>query len=200
MVASVQNASSNGKPGLLLIEFQKTWTEKGIFSFIIRKQYESKGVLDNTLRVLTAARGHGVPVFQAPLVLDKEDRARYKKTPLPARLFKRFEKGTWKAEFTDGVFEEGDVVIQGRSSYDATIDSDLVERLNEEGVDRVYVGGFTTDHCVKDTMKSLIEKGFDPVMVSDCTATRSDRLQARIEGQFRTIDSRTLVDRFEKGI
>ncbi len=186
--------SATTNSALLLIEFQKTWTDKGIFHFLIKSQYQSRGVLQNTKDVLSVARPKGWPVMQAPLILDKDDPARYKKTPLPARLFKRFEKGTWKAELTDGIYDASDIVIKGRSSYDATIDSDLLDRLHDNNIQTVYVCGFTTDHCVKDTMNTLMAKGYDCVMVTDCTATRSGSLQSKIEQSFKTIDSQALID------
>ena len=115
------------KTAILLIEFQKTWTEKGIFHRIIKKELLSREVISNARKVVTAARDRGVKVFQAPLILDKTDKTRYKKTPFPARLFKRFTKGTWKAEFTDGIYEDTDIVVKGRYGFDACEGSDRSE-------------------------------------------------------------------------
>ena len=41
---------------ILLIEFQKTWTEKGIFYKLIKKEYLSRNVLGNTKQLISAAR------------------------------------------------------------------------------------------------------------------------------------------------
>ena len=103
----------------MLIEFQKTWTEKGIFHKIIKKEYTQRNVLSNTKQLISGARKQGVKVIQAPLILDKADKERYKKTPFPARLLKRFTKGTRKAEFTDGIYEKTDILVQGRCGFDA---------------------------------------------------------------------------------
>jgi len=183
---------------ILLIEFQKTWTEKGIFFKIIKKEYSSGNVLSNTKEVVAAARKHNVKVMQAPLILDKTDKERYKKTPFPARLLKRFIKGTWKAEFTDGIYETTDIVVQGRCGFDACEGSDLEQLLKENGIKNVYVCGFTTDHCVKETMNSLISKDFHCVLVSDCTATKNNKLQKKIEKEFEIISSKQLKKDIEK--
>jgi len=183
---------------ILLIEFQKTWTEKGIFHKIIRKEYTSKNVLGNTKEVVAAARKQGVKVMQAPLILDKTDKERYKKTPFPARLLKCFTKGTWKAEFTDGVHEATDIVVQGRYGFDACKGSNLEQLLKENEINNIYVCGFTTDHCVKETMNSLIDKGFHCILVSDCTATKNNKLQKEIEKEFEIISGRQLIKDIEK--
>jgi len=178
---------------ILLIEFQKTWTEKGIFYKIIKKEYLSRNVLENTKELISSARKNGVKIIQAPLILDKADKERYKKTPFPARLLKRFTKGTWKAEFTDGIYEKTDIVVTGRCGFDACEGSNLEKLLKENGIENLYVCGFTTDHCVKETMNSLISKGFNCIMVSDCIATKNNKLQREIEAEFETILSREVI-------
>jgi len=182
---------------ILLIEFQKTWTEKGIFRRIIKKEYERRDVLNNTKGLISIARKERVQIIQAPLILDKKDR-NYKKTPFPARLLKRFTRGTWKAEFTDGIYEQTDLVIEGRYGFDATKGSNLEEILKHNNLKTVFVCGFTTDHCVKETMNSLIDKGFECVMVSDCTATKSNKLQEKIEQEFSIIKSKGLIEKLKQ--
>ncbi len=181
---------------VLLIEFQKTWTEKGIFRKIIKKEYEQRNVLSNTKNLISEARKEGVTVIQAPLILDKTDK-NYKKTPFPARLLRRFTKGTWKAEFTDGIYEKTDIVVQGRFGFDACEGSDLEQLLKQNDIKTVFVCGFTTDHCVKETMNSLIEKGFECIMVSDCTATKNNKLQKKIENEFIIIRSENLIGKLK---
>ncbi len=179
---------------ILLIEFQKTWTEKGIFRKIIKSEYEQRNVLNSTKSLISNARKEGIQVIQAPLILDKKSE-NYKKTPFPARLLKRFTKGTWKAEFTDGIYESTDLVIEGRYGFDATEGSNLEEILKKNNVKTVFVAGFTTDHCIKETMNSLIEKGFECIMISDCTATKNNKLQKKIENEFTIITSKQLIEK-----
>jgi len=189
---------NNNDTIILLIEFQKTWTEKGIFYKLIRKEYESRNVLKNTINLVEAARRDGYKVIQAPLILDKEDKERYKKTPFPARLLKRFTKGTWKAEFTDKILDSTDIVIKGRYGFDACKGSNLEQTLIDNKIKTVLVCGFTTDHCVKETMNSLIDKGFNSIMVADCTATKNNKLQRKIELEFKTITSNDAIEQINK--
>ena len=183
---------------ILLIEFQKTWTEKGIFRKIIKKEYESRNVLNNTNKLIASARKNNNPVIQAPLILDKSDKKRYRKTPFPARLLNRFTKGTWKAEFTEGIHKPTDIVIEGRYGFDACKGSNLEQQLRENKIETVFICGFTTDHCVKETMNSLMEKGFNCIMISDCTATKNRKLQMKIESELEHIKSEEAIQRLQK--
>ena len=190
--------NSNKQAAVLLIEFQKTWTEKGVFHKIIRKEYESGNVLNNTKKLIASARANNNPVIQAPLILDKSDKEKYKKTPFPARLINRFTKGTWKAEFTEGIHKPTDIVIEGRYGFDACKGSNLEQQLRENKIEIVFICGFTTDHCVKETMNSLMEKGFNCIMVSDCTATKNQKLQKKIESGLQHIKSEEAIKRLQK--
>jgi len=179
---------------LLLIEFQKTWTEKGIFHKLIKKEYEKRNVLDNTIKTAEFFRELNIPVIQAPLILDKSDKNRYKQTPFLARLLKQFTINTSKAEFTEGIYKKDDISVTGRYSYDAFKGSNLEEILKENQIETVFVAGFTTDHCVKETMVSLQEKGYKSVMLSDCTATGNAKLQMKTESEFETILSSEIIN------
>lgn len=182
---------------ILLIEFQNTWTKKGVFYQLIKNEYTQRRVLENTIALTECARKNGVQIIQAPLVLDKNSE-NYKRTPLPARILKRFTKGTWKAEFTDGIYDSKDLVTEGRYGYDVTQGSNLEKILIQENIKTIFVCGFTTDHCVKATMISLNRKGFKCVMVSNCTATRKKSLQDNTEKEFSIISSGELIMKIQK--
>ncbi|MBI4733958.1 MAG: cysteine hydrolase, partial [Rubrobacteridae bacterium] len=174
---------------IVVIEFQKTWTEKGFFNRLIKKEYESRNVLDNTTALLLKARTLGLHIIQAPLIIDKKDKKRYRKIPLPPKLFRGFIKGTWKAEFTEGIHEKTDVVVTGRCGFDATEGSNIEEILQQKEVKNIFLCGFTTDHCVELTMKTLISRGYNCALVSDCTATRNAAIQKKVENRNKTMTS-----------
>lgn len=45
-------------------------------------------------------------------------------------------------------------------SYSAFDGTDLAERLREQGVEEVWVGGLATDYCVKNTVLDALREGF----------------------------------------
>jgi len=166
---------------IVVIEFQKTWTEKGIFKWMIDKELTSRNVVKNTKQFLDKARKRGFPIIQAPLILDKSNKEQYAKMPFIPKFFNRFTANTWKAEFTDGIFKEGDLLVRGRCAFDACEGSNLEEIISDLDVQNLLFCGFTTEHCVEMTMKTLQQKGYNCVLVADCTATKHQRLQRQVE-------------------
>ncbi len=186
---------NNQQTAILSIEFQKSWTDKGFFNWLIKKELKRNNVVNNTINLLDVARKSNVKIIQAPLLIDKKDK-NYKKMPFPAKLFRQLTKGTWKAEFTDNIYKETDIIATGRYGFDATKGSNLESILQENNIKTVYVCGFTTNHCVKETMNALISKGYKCIMVSNSTATINKKLQKKIEQKFETILSNDLIKIF----
>ncbi len=182
---------------LLLIEFQKTWTNKGLFAWLVRKEMLRQNTLPNTITLANCARASGVNVIQAPLILDKSDHIRYRKTPLLARVFGFFKKGHENAGFSDDVYQVGDIVTEGRYGFDACLGSDLQSQLSRNGIKYVYLCGFVTDHCVKETTISLSDKGFECKIVSDCTAAIKRDAQLKTEADFDCVSSDVVMKTFQ---
>jgi len=126
--------------------------------------------------------------------LDKNDKEKYKKIPFLPKLFGQFTANTWRAEYTDGIFDKSDFEVKGRTAFDNTVDSNLQEILKENKIERIYFVGFTTDHCVAETMDTLISDGHDCILVSDCTAARNSKIQQKIENKYTSIKSRQIIE------
>lgn len=179
------------KTAILLIEFQKQWTQKGLYHRLIKGQLDKRGVLENTKKLVDLARDKGVKIIHAPLIIDPEN----KKGLLAfLTLGKVFTKGTWKSEISDGLFSDGDLLVKGRYAFDAFVGSDLEDILRQNGIETVFVCGFTTDQCVAKTINTMIKKGFNAYLVSDCAATLNDFFQKKAEKKFadRVINSRDI--------
>ncbi len=187
----------NKETAILVVEFQKTWSEKTFFHRLIKKEYERKNVYENTIKLLGTARENGVNVIQAPLILDKSNKGKYKQTPFPARFFKQFTVVTYKAEYTDGIFKTGDIEVTGRCGFDACKGSNLLQILKENKIKQVYIVGFTTEHCAAETYDILKENGYECIIVSDCTATRSKKLQKKGEKGRNIIISERLINKIK---
>ena len=170
------------KSAILLVEFQNQWTEKGFYNWLIRKQLDTRNVLENTKKLLGVAREHGMKIIHAPLIIDPKN----KKGWLAYLTFgKVFTKGKTGSEISEGLFKKGDSIVKGRYAFDAFVGSNLYNILKENNIKNIFVCGFTTDQCVARTMRTMKKKGFNAVMVSDCTATLNSFLQKKTEKEFR---------------
>ncbi|MBP2831535.1 cysteine hydrolase [Aquimarina sp. U1-2] len=187
---------NNLNTAIVVIEFQKTWTQKGNFlNRLIRKPLRENNIVPRTIKFLDSARQKGYTVIHAPLVLDKSNKEEYKKMPFAPKLMGAFTANTWKAEFTEGIKKENDIVANGRTGFDATEGSDLFSLV--KGYDNLLVGGFITDQCVEATIKSLKSKGYNCVMITDATATSSKRKQKKIEERIFSLDSKQLLTKMK---
>lgn len=202
MVALTQTVFSQNiqkkNTAILVVEFQKTWSEKTFFYKLIKKEYKRKSVYENTVKLLDTARENRIKVVQAPLILNKSNKEKYKQTPLPARLFKQFTVGTYKAEYTDGIFKKEDIEVTGRCGFDACQGSNLQEMLKTHKVKTIYIAGFTTEHCVAETYDILEKEGYECIIITDCTATRSKRLQKKGEKGRKLITSKQLIEKIKQ--
>lgn len=91
--------------------------------------------------------------------------------------------GTWPvhcvqhttgAEFHPALIDDPRIIIISKGlgdedSYSAFDGTDLAEQLRERGVEEVWVGGLTTDYCVKNTVLDAARNGFAVKVVADAT-------------------------------
>ena len=187
----------NEETAIVLVEFQKQWTERGLLHRLIKGQLASRNVVKNTRRLVTTAREHGVTIIHAPLILDPHNKKGWLAYPTLGRFF---TKDSWKSELVPGVFEDGDpIAARGYYNYqafDAFYKSELEQTLAEHNIQTMFICGFATDQCPAKTMKTAIRKGISPYLVGDCTATFLGFLQTRAESKengARTVTSQEVM-------
>lgn len=73
-------------------------------------------------------------------------------------------------EYLDYVFLKGTGrADQGYSAFEAT-NADLQSYLEEQGVERLFLAGLTTEYCVKETAMDALGKGFQTFIIADAIA------------------------------
>ncbi len=182
---------------ILVVEFQKTWTQDSFFHFLIKNEYTSRNIYENSIKLLNKAREHNINIIQSPFIIDKNDKNIYKKIPLLPKLLGQFKANTWRAEYTDGIFKSSDYEVKGRTAFDNTVDSNLIEILKELKTKTIYIMGFTTDHCVAETIDSLVKFGYEVILIKDASATFKNKVQIKMENRYNTISVNELISKIK---
>lgn len=69
----------------------------------------------------------------------------------------------------------------------------ILDKKDKEKYKKIYFIGFTTDHCVAQTMETLLSDGYECMLVSDCTAAQNNKIQQKIENKYKSIKSKQII-------
>ncbi len=79
--------------------------------------------------------------------------------------------GQQGVEFKPELAPKADEAVMTKSVNSAFIGTELERFLRERGIGQVVITGLTTNHCVETTTRMAGNLGFNPILVSDATAT-----------------------------
>jgi nicotinamidase-related amidase len=163
---------------VVLIEYQNDFTsEGGVLHGAVQGSMDKTGMLDNTKRVVEAARAAGATVMHAPITFAE---GYNELSAHPYGILKgvvdgnAFVKGSWGAAIVDDLAPaDGDIVIEGKRGLDTFASTNLDFILRSKGIKTLVLGGFLTNCCVESTMRSGYENGYKVITLNDCTAATS---------------------------
>jgi nicotinamidase-related amidase len=163
---------------VVLIEYQNDFTsEGGALHGAVAGVMEETGMLENTRRLVAAARAAGALIVHAPITFAPGygELSRH-----PYGILKgvvdstAFVKGEWGAEIDDTLAPQaGDVVVEGKRGLDTFATTNLDFILRARGITTIALAGFLTNCCVESTMRTGYEKGYEVITLSDCVAATS---------------------------
>ena len=166
------------RTAVVLIEYQNDFTsEGGALHGVVREGMESTGMLENTRRLVEAARAAGATIVHAPIGYVPG----YRELALhPYGILKdvvdagAFVKGEWGAQIVDVLTpQEGDVLLEDKRGLDSFGTTNLDFILRGRSITTIALAGFLTNCCVESTMRTGYEKGYHVVTLSDCVAAAS---------------------------
>jgi ureidoacrylate peracid hydrolase len=163
---------------VVLIEYQNDFTtEGGVLHGAVGGVMGKTGMLENTKRVVDAARSAGATVMHAPIAFAE---GYNELSSHPYGILKgvvdgnAFVKGSWGAAIVDGLAPEpGDIVIEGKRGLDTFASTNLDFILRSKGIQTIVLGGFLTNCCVESTMRTGYEHGYNVITLNDCLAATS---------------------------
>ena len=173
---------------LLLIDpYNDFISEGGKVWSRLKEVAEANRCVPNMLRVLTAAREAGFPVFYALHHRYRPGDYETWKYVAPiqkdAWSHKAFEYGTWGGEIRrEFEPQRGECVAAEHWCSSGFANTDLDLQLKRHGIHKLIVTGLIAHTCVEATVRFAAELGYEATMVRDATADYSDReMQAALD-------------------
>lgn len=184
------------KTAIVLIEPQNDFlSEGGTMYAYIKEQLAERGVIENLQSLLKEARGKVAKIFYVPFHSFEEGFPELKKGG-PAYEGLRGIEIDMEAAWGTGAWlrgtpgpeiipqltpQKGDIVVEGKKTLDAFHSTALDYLLRANEIEYVAFTGFHTNWCVESSARSAYDKGYRVLVLSDCTATDTEREQKYAE-------------------
>jgi len=183
------------KTAIVLIEAQNDFLSPGgtMYAYI-KDQLKERNVIANLQKLLKGARGK-VKIFYCPFQAFKPGFPELKKGG-PGTGGLRGIEMDMKADWGVGAWldgtpgpeiikeltpEEGDIIVRGKLTLDAFHSTAINYLLRANEIEYVAFAGFHTNWCVESSARSAYDNGYRVVVISDCTATDTEREQKYAE-------------------
>jgi ureidoacrylate peracid hydrolase len=191
-------------PALIVIDMQNAFCKpEGSMNQVGLGYENAAAVVEPVARLLNAARGAGIPIFQTRYTLnaDYSDAGLLNERYPGMKDTGAMVRDTWDNAIIDELEpREGEHVVD-KTRYSAFIGTDLEERLRELGVDTLIVCGVTTEVCVESTIRDAFQRDIRIFVPGDATAAIDTQ---RHEDALRVIEyalgTVTAVDELEQAL
>jgi maleamate amidohydrolase len=156
------------RPALLVIDMIAAFTnpEASLGACLDRE-------IIGTVRLLQAARMHGIPVLFSTVSYDDEELSDAGIWALKQKGLTTLRTGSLGVEIDSRLERRrGDSLIVKKYAS-CFFGTDLSSRLTSRGIDTLVIAGCTTSGCVRATAVDACQTGFRPMVVRECVGDRS---------------------------
>lgn len=170
------------KTALILIGYQNDYfAPDGILHEVIREGIEIHGVLRNTLSLIDALKETPITMVSTPILFTPD----YLELIQPIGILETikqvgaFQRGTKGGATIPEILNYGERIteIPGKRGLNAFSNTDLHAFLSQRKIETIILAGVVTSICIDSTGRDAFEKGYEVVVVSDCTSGRSTNEQ-----------------------
>ena len=163
---------------LLLIGFQNDYfSPAGILHGVIEASAKAVKTVENTTRLVQQLVKTPVSIIATPIFFTTD----YTELVEPVGILKTikevgaFKKGTAGSETIKELlpFQDDILEIPGKRGFNAFINTNLNEVLQQREITHLVIAGAVTSICIDSTGRSAHEKGYRVSVLSDCTSART---------------------------
>lgn len=176
---------------VVMIDMQRDFLEPGGFGAMLGNDVTPlRAIVPACARLLALARGHGMTVIHTQEAHDPQ----LADCPPSKRARGRLDCGIGDAGPMGRVLvagepgagfvpellpQPGDIVLRkpGKGAFHAT---GLDALLHARGITHLLFGGVTTEVCVQTTMREANDRGYECLLVTDCTASYFPQFHASV--------------------
>ncbi|MBX2822148.1 MAG: cysteine hydrolase [Rhodothermaceae bacterium] len=163
---------------VLLIGYQNDYlSEGGALNEVIEENVQESGMLDRTLSLIDALKESDIPVINTPILFSSD----YSELKEPQGLMQTikevgaFQRGKWGGETIPQLLEYGDRIthMPGKTWFNSFQGTNLKEFLDEKNIKTLVVAGVVTSLCIDSTARAAADLGYETIILSDCTGSRT---------------------------
>lgn len=156
------------RPAVVVVDFANGWTDDRYAGGSKRLS----GPLENTRKLLDAARPRGVPIIYttSPYRPDSGDQP-FKSAADRSPSFQPWDATACRID--DRVVPQPEDLVIEKENASAFFGTHLASYLIQHGVDTVLIAGCSTSACIRATATDAKSYRFRPVIVRDCVGDRS---------------------------
>jgi ureidoacrylate peracid hydrolase len=155
------------KRSLIVIDMQRYFLDPRAPAYL----ESAPGIVGNILTLIDAFRNSGLPIFYTRHAHNigepTEQMGKWWNDKLPWN-------NSWESEIIDEIKPKAGEPVITKTKYSALEGTKLEEWLVEQDTDEVVLCGVTTNLCVETTARHAFIRNFQPIVVEDAVAAKSD--------------------------